>query len=248
MKSSFWVAVGTYALLSAVPAASETVVNLKYHSDPIQMMGQSIPAKDEVHSYWFGSEGVRFDQGESTVITNLDQKKFFMVSHPDKTYSLLGLPIDLKKSLPPETAAMMDQMLQMMGATTKITPLEKTGNFAGYSCKYYRVEVGMPMMTTVMDQCLSNKLPIELSRYRELVITQGQIFPNAKWMIEFAKLEGFPIRTESSVTMMGKTFSSWSELIGVEEKPAPPGLYLPPAGYKEIPFDPMAASQQRRKK
>ncbi len=248
MQRKFWYGCLLGTCVTVGSAAAETVVNLKHHSDPVQLMGQSVPAKDEIHSYWFGSDGVRFDQGDTSIVMNWAQKKMYVVTHPDKSYSSIELPIDVKKVFPPEVAGMMDQMMQMMGGTTKVTPLDKVGNYAGSSCKFYRIELSMPMMTTLMDSCLSEKLPINYDRFRELIDAQGQLFPNAKWMKEFAKLNGFPLRTDSTVTMMGKTFASWSELIGVEEKPAPAGLYQPPPGYREIPFDPMGQSQQRQRR
>jgi hypothetical protein len=73
------------------------------------------------------------------------------------------------------------------------------------------------------------------------------MMPNGSWMKEMVdKLEGFPVRSESTTTMMGKSFKSWQELESVDEKSAPAGFYAPPVGYKEVKFDPMAQQAKRR--
>jgi len=54
------------------------------------------------------------------------------------------------------------------------------------------------------------------------------------------KIKGFPVRTETTTAMGKKSFKNWQELKSVEERTAPEGLYAPPAGYREVKFDPMA--------
>lgn len=236
-------------LALAAPLASETVVTLKSHSDAIQMMGQNLPAKDEIHTYWFGEKGVRMDQGETSMILDFAGKKMYVVQHVDKTFTPIDLPIDMNKLMPPEMAAVMQQMMQMMGGSTKVTPLDRSGSYAGFACKFYRIDISMPMMTTSMENCMSEALPIDYSRYSELIDIQGQMFPNAKWLRDLAKVKGFPVRSDSTVSAMGSSFKSWQELASVDEKPAPAGLYNPPPGYREVKFDPLRQQQgQRRNK
>lgn len=239
-------AVSALALaLAAVPAAADKVLTIANHSDAFSMMGQTTPAEDNTFTYWFGGDAIRYDMDETSVILRLDQKRFYFVNHDEKTYSPMDLPIDFEKLVGPEMAPMMQQMAQMMAATTTVTPSDRTGSYAGYSCKHYRVDISMAMMQTSMDMCTTEDLPIDYPKYRELYLAQSELAAGQSWMRDLAeKLKGFPLRTDTTATVMGKPMKSWQELKSIEEKAAPAGHYEPPAGYREVKFDPMAQARQ----
>lgn len=233
----------------AAPAAADTVITLKNHADEMSFMGQKTPAQDDLHHYWFGDDATRYDMGDSSVLANLGRKQLYIVNHLDKTYSTIDLPFSFKSLVGEEMAPMMDQMMQMMAPKVTVTPSDRTGSFGGYSCEYAQVTMSMAMMQTQMDMCLSEGLPIDYQRYKELYAMRGELGMNQSWMKEMVdKLRGFPVRSDSTMTMMGKTFKSWQELESVDQKSAPAGHYEPPSGYKEIKYDPMTAQQPPKKK
>lgn len=245
----FGTALALAVALAPMPAAADTVLTIRNHSDEVVMMGQKTPAQDNQFKYWFADDATRYDMGEDTsIIMNLGDKKLFVVNHLEKSFSTIELPFDFKSLVGPEAAPMMEQMMKMMAATVTVTPTDKTGEYGGYSCKYSKVAISMAMMQMNMDQCLTDRMPIDYARYKALATAQAEMVPNGSWMKELAdKLQGFPVRTESTMTMMGKSFKSWQELESVAEQSAPGGFYAPPAGYKEIKFDPMAQQAKRRK-
>jgi hypothetical protein len=236
--------------LGALPVAADTVLTIKNHSDEVTMMGQKTPAQDNEFRYWFSDDATRYDMGEDTsIVMQLAQKKLYVINHAEKNYSAIDLPFDFKSLVGPEMAPMMDQMMKMMAATVTVTPTDRTGEYGGYACRYSKVNIAMTMMQMEMDQCLSERVPIDYERYKTLAEAQAEMIPSGGWMKELIeKLKGFPVRTESTTTMMGKSFGSWQELQAVEEKRAPEGFYAPPAGYKEIKYDPMAQQQQQKKR
>ncbi len=240
----------TFAL--AGTAGADQVVTMLNHNDEMSMMGQKTPAQDVQHEYWFGAEALRYDMGETSIITRPDDKKLFFLNHPSKTYSTISLPFDFKSLVSPEMAPMMEQMMKMMAASTTVTPSDRTGRFAGVACKYSKVDITMGMMQMSMDMCASEDLPIDLGRYRSLKEMQAELAPNADWMKDLAeKVKGFPIRTDTVTTMMGKSYKSYSELQSIDNRTPPAGFYAPPADYEEKTFDPMAQqapTKQPRKK
>ncbi len=236
-------------LAFAGAAFADQVVTMLNHTDEMSVMGHVTPAQDVNHEYWFGSEGLRYDMGETSLITRPDQKKLYFVNHGKKTFSAIDLPFDFKSLVSPEMAPMMEQMMKMMAASTTVTPSDRTGTYDGVGCKFSRVEISMGMMQMSMDMCSTENLPIDLARYRSLQEMQAEMAPNSEWMKDLAKkIKGFPIRTETTTTMMGKSFKSWSELKSIENRSAPAGFYTPPVGYEEVKFDPMAQQGPQRKK
>jgi len=245
MTRARWIAV-LAAVALAAPAAADKVITLKSHTDAMQMMGQKTPAKDEVHKYWFGKDAIRYDAGDLSTIIDFGAKKLLYVRHDEKSYSTIDLPIDFKKLVPPEMAPMMEQMAGMMQGKASVEPTGKSGSYGGYDCNFYKVDISMAMMTTTMNSCVTKAVPVDFSRYRELVEAQSEMFPSMQWMKELTKLEGFPVRSETTTTMMGKSFGSWQEIQSVEDAAAPAGNYAAPAGYSEKEFNPMGAAGGRR--
>jgi hypothetical protein len=236
------------AVLVAAPLAADQVLTMSSHTDEMKMMGHTTPAKDETHTYWFGDHGVRYDFGDTSVIIRPDEKKFYFVNHPDKTVSSIDLPFDFKSLGGPEMAQMMEMMAKQMAASVTVTPGTRTGSYAGYDCTWVHTDVKMMMMTMGIDSCNSEKVPVDLARFKELRESFSQLAPNTDWMKEMTeKMKGFPVRTESTTSVMGSEVKSWTELKSVEEKSAPAGFYDPPAGYKTQKYDPMAEMQKRQR-
>lgn len=236
-------------VLAPLPAAADTVVTLKNHSDEVVVMGQRTPAVDNLHYYWFGDDVVRYDMGDTSIITNLEARKLFIVNHPDRTYSEIDLPFTFKSLVGAEMAPMMDQMMQMMTPNVTVTPSNRAGEFAGYACAYSQMTMSMAMMQMTSEMCLSESVPIDFERYKAMYEMRGELAPNSSWMRELAsKLRGFPVRSDSTMTMMGNSFASWQELQSVDQQSAPAGHYAPPEDYRQVKYDPMAAQQPAKKK
>jgi len=237
------------AALLAAPAAADQVLTLLSHNDEMTIMGQKTPAKDVTQEYWFGDDAIRFDDEETSVVMRLDQKKLFLLDHGEKTFSAIDLPFDFKSLVGPEMAPMMEQMMKMMAPSITVTPTSETGKYGGFACKVYDVAINISMMQMATRGCYSEELPVDYSRYQSLAKAQAELVPNASWMKELTeKIKGFPVRSETTTTMMGKSFKSWQELKSVEDRTPPAGFYAPPAGYSEVKFDPMAQGQQRGKR
>ena len=241
-------AFGAFSFVAS-PAAADQVLLMHSHTDAMQMMGVTTPATDHDDEYWFGPNGTRYDGGETTLIVRTDTKKLYFVNHDAKTYSTIDLPFTFEQIVPEEMAPMMEMMMKTMAASTTVTPTDRTGEYAGFSCKFSKVNVSMGMMQMAMDICSTEKLPIDVTRYKALQEMQGELAPNAQWIKDMAeKIKGFPVRSETSTTVMGKVVGSTSELKKVEERTSPAGHYDPPAGYKEVKYDPMAQAQAQAKK
>jgi hypothetical protein len=229
----------------AGPAAADQVLTYLTHTDEMSVMGQKTPAQDVTQEYWFGASGVRFDAGPTTVITRADQKKLYFLNHDAKTFSAIDLPFDLKSLVGPEMAPMMDQMMAMMKPSLQVTETDRTGAVAGFACKHYQVSLSMGMVQMATDTCASDALPVDFAAYRALRDAQGELLPNSAWMKELtAKVQGLPLRSDTTTTMMGSSFKSWQELKSLEDRPAPAGHYEPPTGYREVQYDPMSAARQ----
>ena len=225
------------ALLSTSAWCGDTVITKSKHSDAF--MGQ--PAKDTTEVLWIGKDHMRMEDGTAVTIVRSDLKKMYMLDTEAKTVTTVDLPFDIKKYMPPEMAAHMDQMGGMSKVT--VTPTTETQKIKDWNATKYTVSISMPMGGS-MDQVMwiTKDIGTDRTGWQEMLSAQTASMPFASGLAaEMQKIDGISVLTESTMNMMGNAAKSKESVVSVEEKDAPAGHYEVPAGYTEKPFDPMAS-------
>lgn len=219
-------------LIAAVGlATADTLMVQKTHVD--SFMGQ--PAKDSTSKTWIGKGMARTEDGDSIVILRLDRKKMYLVDTKAKKVSVIDLPIDMSKMMPPEMAKMMAQMkpqvsLRATGETRKINQWNAQG---------YELTMKMMGQSIVTKLWATKDIKIDMQQYDEMIVNMQGIMPTMADMVkEMAKMDGVMVLSETTSPMKSRT-----ELVSVEETAAPAGTYEVPAGYKEEAFDMMKQMQ-----
>ena len=62
---------------------------------------------------------------------------------------------------------------------------------------------------------------------------------------EMAKIDGYQIKTETTMNMMGSDINSYLEVVEISEKAAPAGTYVVPEGFKKLDKFSMADLMKR---
>jgi hypothetical protein len=231
-------------VLTPAPAQADQVIKAKRHTDAFSMMGQSQPAKDEEVTTWLTKDMMRRDEGNMMTLVRYDLNKICLIDHSKKTYSEMNLPLDMETVLPPEAKQMLDQM-EMSSSVTDTGEIKTINN---WQCKKYLVEISVSMMgmsmPIKMDFWASKDLGIDEDLYKKFYAETLSLNPMFQDMVEeFKKIEGYPVRTEFSMSMMGAEQKYWEEVVSVEKMSAPAGTYDLPEGYKKTEFNPF--EQQR---
>jgi hypothetical protein len=205
-------------LLAAIsPAGADTLLTVKTRVEGLNMPGQSPEGEVRI---WVAGDRLRRDDGEISYVLRLDQGKLYVLNHGDKTYTQLTLA-DLQKA--------QDDPLK---TAVEVTPTTETRKIKDWNAKKYKIRIsnaaGLNLETTtwastdVLAHGALNRMAMSLS-----ALQPG----GAVWGRELAKIEGFPVLNESSVTLSGSRFKTREELVSIAEKQAPAGQYDPPAGY-----------------
>lgn len=240
------VVAATLALLATAGiAGADLKIVQNAHQDAFSMMGQSQPASDEQRVTWIGDDRMRMDQGDTSTIVLLGQKKMFIVNHDEKSYYEIDLPIDLASMMPP---GMAEQMMQMMTFDVTVTPADETKQVGEWTAKRYDMQMKSAMLT--MDAVLwaSTETPVDVDAYRSLYGEVVSLQPGtADMLAEMRKVDGFVVAQEStmSMTMMGDTKVGSTETTeSITEAEPPAGTYAPPEGYTASEFDYMKMMQR----
>jgi len=242
MKKTFGIAASLFALivfLSPILAKADILVTKKKHTDEVVMMGQVQPAKDEQGILWMTNDKMREDTGDTSTLARLDLNKIYIINNKDKTYSEIDLPVDIEKILPAEA----QQMLQMMQVTATVKDTGETQKIKEWNCNKYLGEISISMMGMSMPMTMelwTSKDPgIDMDIYKKFRDESLLLSPVFKSMIdEFQKIDGYPVLTKTSVTMMGAETKSQEEVLSVEKKDPPAGTYDLPQGYTKVAFNP----------
>jgi len=215
-------------VFGSVSVFSDVYIKQKSHTDAISMMGQNQPAKDEVNETWIGKDKFAMITSEMSIIIDLSVKKMYFVTHTNKSYVPMDLPLDLEKYFPA-------QMMQMMqGITVKVTPSGESKTINQWKCDGYDTEMNIMMMKMKMKIWASTDVPFDWKEFNEKMyplMSQAMFRLDEKAMEEFKKINGYQIRQDISMDMMGTEMKSWTEVVEITKKSAPAGIYSPPEGY-----------------
>ncbi|UCC39004.1 MAG: DUF4412 domain-containing protein [Candidatus Aminicenantes bacterium] len=228
-------------LLSPSVAKADILVKKKKHTDAVTMMGQTQPAKDEEVETWLGKDKMRQEEGDGKVyILRFDLNKAYYIDYTKNTYSEIDLPIDLEKALGPQA----QQMMQMMQASSTFTDTGEKQKIKNWNCKKYLAEINISMMgmsmPIKMEIWASKDLGVDTNMYKKFYKETLALNPMTKELVEdFQKMEGFPVLTNVSMSMMGTEMKYHEEVISVEKKDAPKGTYEVPEGFTKAAFNPL---------
>lgn len=229
----------------AVPAQADTLLTLKSHQDAFEFQGQSQEAQDGTVEMWIGETAISRDDDTSRVVLTAD--KLFLIDHASKTYSVLDLPVDLASLLPEAMAAQLDQMRDQMALEADVEATDETKEVGEWTARRYDVTLSNKAGLTV-DQVIwaSEEVGVDPATYNRLTGTLAELQPGvAAWVSELAAMKGFPVLRETTMHLGPEVaVTTTEELVSVETKDAPAGMFAPPEGYAEKDFRPSAAPGQ----
>jgi hypothetical protein len=210
-------------------ASADIYVKSKSHTDPMTMMGQTTPAKDEVTEQWFSDSALAHVGKDQSFIVDMKRNVMDIVNHGSKTYVETTLPMDFAKLLPPQAAAMAGMM--KMSATVK--PGTEKKKIGSWNCSLYDVNMSVMGMSMPMKVWASTEVPFDSAKFAALFTTmmKGQMRMDDASVAEFLKIKGFQIATEMNAEIMGAKIHSTTEVLEIVQKPAPAGIYSAPKGY-----------------
>lgn len=212
--------------------AADVYIKQKVHTDPITIMGQSQPAKDEISEMWIGDKRFAYHREDSSQIVDLSKNIMYMINHARKTYIEATLPFDIADYMPEQMAQMMQSM--MGGIKIEVTPTGQTKTIGSWKCDGYNVTMDMMMMQMNMEIWATADVPFDWKKFSQEGMgnfMKAQMRLDDSTIKEFEKIKGFMIYTETKGKMMGAEMRSTSEVVEISKKPAGDAAYSVPEGY-----------------
>ena len=128
----------------------------------------------------------------------------------------------------------------MKGATdikVTVTPTDETKKIGDWKCRKYIQEMKTMMGPTTSEIWATQDLKIKYDvyqKFKEAFGGQGTFGNMMSSMAEeMKKVEGVPVLTTTTMSMMGANITSTTELLEFKEVSAPEGTFDIPSGYKK---------------
>jgi len=234
---------GSLASMGSTGSA-DSLLTVKSHADAFELKGETQPAKDTEVRIWVSGDRIRRDEGDTSMILRLDRNKLFLVHHPQKTYNEMTLPVDFVRLMPKGKEELGQTWARQMRLTVKVTPGGETKKIGGWNARRVQMEIVSAMGMKIGTTLWVSKDVAAYAALNKLTAALAALQPGAAdWSQKLSQLDGFPVLKEDDVDALGAHFKTREELISVETKEAPAGIYDPPAGYKAEPFDPLEEAE-----
>ncbi|MGQ9800230.1 MAG: hypothetical protein ACUVRL_00975 [Candidatus Saccharicenans sp.] len=232
MKKLMMMALAVVLLATALSA--DVYIKTVSHVDPINAMGQSLPARDTVSEQWVSDDYYYLDTGEGfSYLYDIRKNLIYLISHRTKSYLEIKPPADFSSLLPPELAPMADALDQMK---ISVQPTGETRVVNNIKCQGYRLEMSIMMYPIEMNIWASEELPVNLKKFLETVwpeINKLEFKVSSQAYAELSKIKGLWIASETTARMMGVDVTSRSEVSEISKKTPPKGIYTLPTGYRK---------------
>lgn len=236
-----------FALAIPIVGTADVKIVEKQHIDAFTMMGHTQPASDTRTVMWLGKGKMRVETGKQVVIIRLDRKKMYIVENNGAVYSVVNLPIDLKKMLPP---GMGQQMLEMMKMTATVKKGTETKKIGKWTARRWDITLSSTMAKVRQTWWVTQDLKLDLSDFNDMAAQLTELQPGMKEAAEkFRQVDGFPVVKDTQTEMAmggGAKMTSHEEVLSVEEGSPPAGTYEPPAGAKAKAFNLMEMMERKR--
>ena len=196
--------------------------------------------------------------GKFTMIDN-KKKEYYVVTKEDLQAAAAAMQAQMSqmsqmqpqlqeqmKNLPPEMREKMAGLMGGMAATVNVQKGTGSRTIAGYHCDNWTISIGDLSRT---EQCLSTDLqfPAQLwDAYQDFANSMksamsagpmGQAFAQMKE--KFKDVKGFPLASNTTTRILGRSSTSSTEVTEVKKGPIPATAWQIPAGYK-LTESPMA--------
>ena len=209
---------------------ADIYIKQKIHTDAVSMMGQNQPAVDDFSEIWFTENKMAMHSPGTSIIVDMDKKVVLMVNTEGKTYVEMEIPVDFSKYIPEELAQMAQMMLN---TSVTVQPTGESMTINAWKCDGYDVNMDMMMFKMKTKVWASKDVPFDwkelTNKYMEM--SKVTLRLNDQSINEMAKIEGYQIKSETTMNMMGSDINSYQEVVEISEKAAPVGTYTVPEGF-----------------
>ncbi len=220
-----------------------------------ELMGKKQPEKVEIKEQWLAKNKFAQFGKKVSVIGDYDKEKLYIIIHKPKIYYELPTGVDREKflnlilGLSPKAANVIKTMKITDAKVNLSRETKKIANWKSHSTEF-EMTFMIPALNVIpkfkMRMWMTKDIPFNHKDYTggmsefygKFIMGVLDIEENSKKELEkLDKVDGFHVASEVTVSIFGSEINIDSQCLEVTEKPAPPGTYSVPEGYKKKPIN-----------
>jgi hypothetical protein len=235
-----------FFILSAftVAAPTDTMMVRRIHTDAVTTGSTTTPASDATATIWFTKNRTRYDFNGGWMLLVNDQKKMYFILPKSKTYSVVDVPFDMWRDIPPDKVEMFEKGKRAKLISLTATATDETKKIGEWNTKKYQLNMkgGAAFGDMTEDIWTTKEIDLDPSIFTEVRRFQSAMVPDAEALdAELKKVDGVPIVSDQTRTIGTTVIKMRDELVSIERKDAPPGTFDVPKDFVEEPFHPLGA-------
>ena len=239
-------------LLVSIFLSADVYVKRMEKMSAFEMMGKTNPETVEIKEMWHGEN--RFAQLSKglSIILDYEQEKLYLIIHPQKSYFEFPTNLDREKllaMLPPKAVEFVSS-IEITGASVNTGGPKK--KIANWNCE--GTEMEMTIMVPAAGIMPKYKIKFWTTKdvsfdYKKYSKAAEDFFvkyilgiinideASRKELEKMEAVEGFQVGAEVTVTIFGSVVNVEMQVLEIEERPAPPGVYSVPKDYTKMTID-----------
>ena len=239
-------------LLASIFLSADVYVKRMEKMSAYEMMGKTNPETVEIKEIWMGeNKFAQLSKGVSIILDN-EQEKLYLIIHPEKVYFEFPTDLDREKLLailPPKALEVVSS-IEVTGVSVNIGGPKK--KIANWNCD--GAEMEMTIMVPAAGIMPKYKIKFWTTKdvsfdYKKYSKAAEEFFvkyilgiikideASKKELEKMEAVDGFQVGTEVTVTIFGSVINVEMQVLEIEERPAPPGVYSVPKGYTKKTID-----------
>ena len=226
--------------------SADVYVKLVEQTKAFEMSGKRSPERVEIKEEWLAKDKFAYFSKDINIIIDYKKEKLYFLVNKHKKYYELPLDIDMTKfqDLVPPKAAEIISSIKVTDVKVNLNGQKK--KIANWDCRQSDLE--MVFMIQALNIMPKFKIKFWTTKdipfnhkdyssgisefYEKFVFKVLNVDENSQKELEkMNKIEGFQVASEVTVNMFGSEINVESQVLELEEKPAPPGTYSVPKDY-----------------
>lgn len=221
-------------LFLSVSLKADTYIKIREHTDESYHHGSLDPAVDSENEIWIGDGIYTVIDEDRNMIVDMKGKKIYIIEFADTSYVEADLPLDMTRIVPEELVP----RLAMFRTTGEVKKLDSTKKIKGRECQGYQFNSWILYQDAKYyetERTIWSTTDLELGegfleQFRSLLFKFSNF--SDELVEQLSMIEGFQLSMEAIRYSEGMKTASSSEVIEIEEKDPPAGIYEIPEGYR----------------
>ena len=212
---------------------ADVYVKEKFHSDSYYSGGVTNPAVDKENEFWIGTNKMVSSDKDRMFILDKTKNLIFFVNIKAKTFVEAKLPLDSSQILDDQVKG----ILKTIAFKASVKESEETKKIKKWKCKGYDLAQWMLRGEEKFNESdtrlwVTSKVPFDTGLTSELLKNILKLISSEKELfVEYEKIKGFVIKTETTRYAEGNAIKSFREVVEITKKKPAKGVYSVPEGF-----------------